>query len=113
MRRAGQPRFSLIVDQFEELFTLCEDPDERKAFLDNIIGTSGSDPVAHVIISLRADFYHRCSEHDSLRNLVQSHQIYIGAMNKTELLRTIEQPSSGLRLAVAAGSGGPDASGCG
>ena len=30
-------RLLLVVDQFEELFTLCRDPAERQAFVDNLL----------------------------------------------------------------------------
>ena len=48
----------VVVDQFEELFTLGADDDERDAFLDRLL--AWPHPVA---IGLRADFYGACAEH--------------------------------------------------
>ena len=31
-------RLLLLVDQFEEMYTLCPDPDERRRFLDQLLG---------------------------------------------------------------------------
>ena len=97
----------LVIDQFEELFTLCRDEAERKAFVDHLLadmvptvsleerGTRaaqiGSD--ATVIITLRADFYAHCAQHPNLREAVAKHQEYIGPMNAEELRRAIQEPA--------------------
>lgn len=48
----------LVIDQFEELFTLAEDPETTRAFLDALIPAL-DDPRRRVavLITLRADFY--------------------------------------------------------
>ena len=48
-------RLLLVVDQFEEVFTLCKDPSERKAFVDNLLAAATADGVTTVILTLRAD----------------------------------------------------------
>jgi hypothetical protein len=50
----------LIVDQFEELFTLCHQPFERAAFVDNLLDASLGD-AASVLIALRANVYAHCA----------------------------------------------------
>ena len=65
--KAKAPRIAIIVDQFEELFTLCQDPSERKAFIDNLLCAATQDGVVSVILTLRADFYGYCAEFDNLR----------------------------------------------
>jgi transcriptional regulator with XRE-family HTH domain len=56
---AAQP-LVIVVDQFEELFTLCDEEPDRRCFVDALIGAwrDPSSPVS-VIIALRADFYGR------------------------------------------------------
>ncbi len=51
----------VVVDQLEEAFTLCDDDDRRRAFLDSLVARTG--PVA---VGLRADFYGRFAEHQGL-----------------------------------------------
>ena len=53
-------RIVIAVDQLEELFTLCEQEDERTAFTGQLAAAAG-DPErrALVVVSLRADFYGR------------------------------------------------------
>ncbi len=84
----------LVVDQFEELFTLCKDPAERRAFVDNLLTAAQPDGVMTVIITLRADFYHRCAKFDDLRTALEGYQKYIGAMSKDELCDAIEKPAT-------------------
>ena len=53
-------RLVLVIDQFEELFTLVADEDERQRFLANLVAAI-DDPQGRVlvVITLRADAYHR------------------------------------------------------
>jgi WD40 repeat protein/energy-coupling factor transporter ATP-binding protein EcfA2 len=89
----------LVIDQFEELFTLCRSEAERLAFVDNLV-TAVSNPdnsptnrPTRAVIALRADFYHHCAQYDALRRLLETQQRYIGAMSPTELRRAIELPA--------------------
>ena len=71
----------LVLDQFEELFTLCRDEFEREAFIDNLLTTldqSGSRVT--IILTLRADFYAHLAQYPELRDAVAKHQEYIGPM---------------------------------
>ncbi|MCB9009989.1 MAG: hypothetical protein H6656_21900, partial [Ardenticatenaceae bacterium] len=90
----------LVIDQFEELFTLCRSEEKRQAFIDNL-GTAvspennqSSHHPTRVVIALRADFYHHCAQYDALRTLLETQQRYIGAMSPAELRRAIEMPAS-------------------
>jgi WD40 repeat protein/transcriptional regulator with XRE-family HTH domain len=83
-----------VVDQFEELFTLCRSEAEQTAFVENLLNAAlqprGS---AGVIIVLRADFYAHCARFDLLRQALSQHQEYIGPMTVKELRRAIEEPA--------------------
>ena len=92
-------RLLLLVDQFEELFTLCKDEAERTAYVNALLVASG-EPAFHsanthctVILTLRADFYAQCIGFENLRAALETHQKPIGAMNRGELQRTIELPA--------------------
>jgi len=100
-------RLLLVVDQFEELFTQCRDPAQRKAFIDNTLTAAGvpsssqgegwgegqDDGPTVVVITLRADFYHHCAQFENLRLALEKHQVYIGPMTPEELRRAIEEPA--------------------
>jgi WD40 repeat protein len=84
----------VVVDQFEELFTLCHNEAERSAFIQNLItAASAQAGGALVIITLRADFYPHCSGYSQLRDALAAHQEYIGAMSDQEMRRVIEEPA--------------------
>jgi WD40 repeat protein/transcriptional regulator with XRE-family HTH domain len=84
----------VLVDQFEETFTLCRDENERSVFIESLI-TIARDPSTKttVVIALRADFYSRCAQYPHLREAVAAEQEYIGQMTQAELRRAIEEPA--------------------
>ena len=86
---------TLVVDQFEELFTLCGDEAVRLEFIEGLLARRGP-----VVIGLRADFYGACAGHAGLAAAVAGEQVLLGPMTETELRRAITEPArqSGLRL---------------
>lgn len=89
------PKLLIIVDQFEELFTLCTDETERRAFIDLLMTIT--DPNfgqrIHVVITLRADFYAHCGQYPKLRQALTHTQVYMGPMSTEEIRRVIEGPA--------------------
>ena len=84
----------LVIDQFEELFTLCRSESEREAFIDNLVtATTGPGGATLVVLALRADFYSHCAPYAALRDALADGQEYIGAMNTEELRRAMEEPA--------------------
>jgi WD40 repeat protein/class 3 adenylate cyclase len=84
----------LVIDQFEELFTLCRDEFEREAFIDNLLNAiAPEDSHITLIMTLRADFYAHLSQYPELREVVARQQEYIGPMTIEELRRAIEEPA--------------------
>ena len=84
----------LVLDQFEELFTLCRDEFEREAFIDNLLTTlnqSGGNTT--LVLTLRADFYAHLAQYPELREAVARQQEYIGPMTTEELRRAMEEPA--------------------
>ena len=92
---ADDPRELVVVDQFEELYTLCEDPARRDAFIDGLLALSSP-----VVIGVRADLYGRLGDHAELARAVADNQVLLGAMGDEELERAITEPArvAGLRL---------------
>ena len=62
----------LVIDQFEELFTLVDDEERREFFIDSLL-TAIRDPHSplRVIITLRADFYDRPLQMQTLGRLLK------------------------------------------
>jgi WD40 repeat protein len=81
----------LIVDQFERLYTECQDEAVRTRFIDTLL-TAASDTVK-VLIALRADFYGRALAHTALAEAIKDSQITLLPMNETEIRRAIVEPA--------------------
>ncbi|MFD7631011.1 AAA family ATPase [Streptomyces sp. NPDC059851] len=98
------PRIVLVVDQLEELFTVCTDPAARRAFLAALAhlaaGTAATPAAALVLLSLRADFVAAGAVHPELREAVRHGQMLLGPMGERELRAAVLLPAGlvGLRV---------------
>lgn len=84
----------LIVDQFEEIFTLCQDESQRGPFIDNLLYASaveGGQVV--VVLAMRADFYGKCAAYPDLAARITGHQMLVSPMTEEELGQAIERPA--------------------
>ncbi|MFF0430062.1 helix-turn-helix domain-containing protein [Streptomyces sp. NPDC004520] len=96
---AGEGPTWVIVDQFEELFTLCADPAERLAFTEMLLTARSAESRLRVVLGVRADFYARCLEHPELAVVMREAALPVGPMTETELRQVITKPA-GLRGTV-------------
>jgi WD40 repeat protein len=93
-RTKNAERALLLVDQFEEVFTLCRDELERITFIEKLLSTTkDKSGKITIVIALRADFYSHCAQYPLLRQAVAAEQEYIGQMTAEELRRAIEEPA--------------------
>ncbi|WP_284748327.1 hypothetical protein [Amycolatopsis sp. RTGN1] len=94
----------LIVDQFEELFTLCCDESQRVRFIDALV-TAATEPTSRtrVVLGVRADFLAHCGRHHGLVSVLNDAQVLVGPMSNDELRRAIVGPAeqAGCRLETA------------
>jgi hypothetical protein len=70
-------RVILVVDQFEEVFTLCQDTAERKAFFETLLRALEITEATQfcLVIAMRSDFVGKCFEqhYSGLADQVQNH----------------------------------------
>ncbi|MFD6073060.1 nSTAND1 domain-containing NTPase, partial [Amycolatopsis lurida] len=90
----------VVVDQFEEVFTLCTDSVQRAAFVDLLLRAASPDSRCRVVIGVRADFYSHCAQQFDLAAALQDAQVTVGPMSADELRRAITCPASGAGCAV-------------
>lgn len=90
-------RLVIVVDQFEEVFTLCSDEAQRRAFIAALCDGSGR---SLVVLGVRADFYSRCLAYPELLDALQNNQFVVPPMNEDELVEAITGPArtAGLEL---------------
>ncbi|MFI8302765.1 DNA-binding protein [Streptomyces sp. NPDC085927] len=94
------PDTLLVVDQFEEVFTLCRDQAERTAFIDLLLRARDPDSGLRVVIAVRADFYGRCAEHRELARALREASVLVGPMNAAELRQVVVGPAKTAGLIV-------------
>ncbi|MGW8225072.1 MAG: nSTAND1 domain-containing NTPase, partial [Anaerolineales bacterium] len=94
----------LVVDQFEELFTLSTDPTQSRQFLD-LIFHAVSDPRSpvRVLITLRADFYDRPLMEPDFSALVQKRTEVVVPLSSFELERAICGPAERVGVSLEPG----------
>jgi WD40 repeat protein len=91
----------LVVDQFEEVFTLCRDQKERSAFLTALITAAhAAKSRCRVLIGVRADFYTRCAQHTDLVAAWQDALVTVTPMTPDELRRAITGPARAAECTV-------------
>jgi WD40 repeat protein len=105
-------RLVLVVDQFEQLFTLNPGRDGeagRRAFIIALhtaaTHRTGADgiPPAVVILVVRGDFCDRCAAYPELADALGNKQFVVGPMSESDLRRAISGPAeaAGLRIDAA------------
>jgi len=94
----------VIVDQLEEVFTLCRDETERgQLFATLLDAMSAPGGRTVVIVTMRADFYPRCAVYDELAQVMTAQQVLVGPMDKVGLRQAIEQPARRVGLELEEG----------
>lgn len=96
----GQRDIVLLVDQAEELFAVCEDPAERREFLDALADESRPRTV---ILALRADRLADLTMHPAVSRLVEQGLYLVGGLSEEGLHEAIETPALQAGLAIEPG----------
>ena len=91
----ADPAAVVVVDQFEELFTLCRDEARRTRFIAQVLDISSQH---RVVVTMRADFWGECAPYADLRAAMQAHQELIGPMDAFELRRAIDLQAASVGL---------------
>lgn len=84
----------IVIDQFEEVFTLLEDEQERQHYL-NLIRTAVTDKRSRVrvIITLRADYYDRPLHYPEFGELLRARMETVLPLSAKGLERAIRAPA--------------------
>ncbi|MEV4923608.1 caspase, EACC1-associated type [Streptomyces roseoverticillatus] len=98
-----RPPGVLIVDQLEEIFTHCEDAEERELFIRALTGGAGPAPGPRIVLGLRADYFGHCLRDSRLARLVRNGQFPVSPMAGDELRAAIEKPAAHAGLGLEDG----------
>lgn len=120
-RERGQVRLVLMVDQFEEMFTLCHDEAERALFVralhalstvplphgpsGGMCTTGGREASAAVllVVGMRADFYGTCLTYPELAAALRDGQLPLEPMRADEVREAVCRPAEAACLELEPG----------
>ncbi|MBL1100291.1 caspase, EACC1-associated type [Streptomyces coffeae] len=109
VRRLARPEAPVLlaVDQFEEVFSLCEDETDRAAFIRAIaaLATTGATPSApvRVVLAVAAPYYASCAEWPELAHALSGRQILVTPLSAEEVREAITEPARQEHLRVQEG----------
>jgi WD40 repeat protein/DNA-binding SARP family transcriptional activator len=97
-------RAVVVVDQLEEIFTVCGEEAQRLAFVEALVTAA---TTAHgrtmVVVTMRADLYPWLADHPQLADLASSHQFLVTPLDAVGLAEAIEGPARAVGLTLEAG----------
>ncbi|MEH2425326.1 MAG: hypothetical protein V7K48_31815 [Nostoc sp.] len=101
-------RVLLIADQFEEIYTLCNNQEIRRKFLDCLLASletpiSLSSSATVLVATMRADFLGNALSYRPFSDVLQNADVKLGPMNREELKEVIEKPAQKLGVTFADG----------
>lgn len=101
---AGHPAGTdllLVVDQFEELVTLCADAAERQAFTTALThAATAPHSQARVVLGVRSDFFAHCARYPELEPALGPGQVLVGPLSPGELREAIVKPAAAAHYTV-------------
>jgi WD40 repeat protein/DNA-binding SARP family transcriptional activator/energy-coupling factor transporter ATP-binding protein EcfA2 len=101
-------RLLIVTDQFEELYTLCPEPEERDNFLGVILAATEVQRFRHAptfsfVFTLRADFLEQALSFRPLADAIQDANLLLGPMFPEELRQSIEKPAEKMDVSFEPG----------
>ncbi|MBI4854395.1 MAG: SUMF1/EgtB/PvdO family nonheme iron enzyme [Acidobacteria bacterium] len=91
---ANRGRILIVVDQFEEIFTLCLDKQEQKLYVEALVSLARSeeDPI-RVILTMRDDFLVRAKELNALKDRLNQSIEILTIPDSSQLLKILVLPA--------------------
>lgn len=95
----GKAPALLVIDQFEELFTLCSDRRIRQAFIENLVSLIQAPDAKHtVILTMRTDFENNIQFLPKFQPLFEKARLQVTPLTTDELRDAIEKPAEPIGL---------------
>jgi formylglycine-generating enzyme required for sulfatase activity/energy-coupling factor transporter ATP-binding protein EcfA2 len=103
IKACKSPKVVIVIDQFEEVFTLCEDVGKREQFLSCLLEAAEKlKAKLCLVLAMRADFLGKCleREYSGLGKKIQENLICVIPMNRKQLQKAIALPAKKVSLEV-------------
>ncbi|MFP4221472.1 MAG: pentapeptide repeat-containing protein [Phormidium sp.] len=84
----------VFVDQFEEIYSLCDSEGEREAFISNLVQAAGDrNRQVTVVVTFRSDFLRELQQHPPLYHLFSEQGVLVRPLLVEELREAIAKPA--------------------
>jgi hypothetical protein len=101
IRPDDDTRVLLVIDQFEELYLLTRDPEERRRFARNLREAVEDPPVQlTVLVTLRADLFDRPLDDPSLADLLVAGLVTVPPLGPGQLEAACTRPAASVGVTV-------------
>ena len=101
-KQPGTDRLLLVADQWEELYTLTREEQQRRRFVDEILEATQAAPLS-VVLTLRGDFFGQALSYRPLADRLQDAVVNLGPMAREELAQAVERPAKEVKLTFEPG----------
>lgn len=92
--KEDKAQWLLFIDQFEEIFTLCQDTEKRNNFIESIVKIAKSqNSSVKIVMAMRADFLDKFSPYPDLWRIA-GNNIQLMTDLQSELRLVVEQPAA-------------------
>ncbi|WOB42295.1 ATP-binding protein [Thermoleptolyngbya oregonensis NK1-22] len=92
--RKGEERWLIFIDQFEELFTICDD-DKREKFISGLVQfVRSKDNFVKIVLAMRSDFLEQFSFYPDFAAIAQKNIHLVSELYPDQLRQAIEQPAA-------------------
>ena len=88
--RLPNQKHLLVIDQFEEVFTLLSDRDKQRQFIEKLMGLSDR---LSIVTTMRSDFVEAWQGHSDLVEMLQDHTVWMPPLEGEELKEAIVRPA--------------------
>jgi CHASE2 domain-containing sensor protein/energy-coupling factor transporter ATP-binding protein EcfA2 len=100
MSKSSQGSRIFVIDQFEEIFTLCTEVSHRELFIRKLTEISQEQ---RVILTMRSDFIANCNDYSYLMNLIENQRTWVRSMSAINLLDAVKEQLDKVGLKLESG----------
>ncbi|MCL2932062.1 MAG: NACHT domain-containing protein, partial [Trichodesmium sp. MAG_R03] len=104
-KEEAEKKVLMVIDQFEECFTLCKNDEKRREFFDCFLSVLRSEKTQNkfcLVLGMRADFLDQCSKYSGLATEIKEHQLLVTPLEKDEIEEAIKKPAELVGMGVEA-----------
>jgi len=83
----------VVIDQFEELFSMVSSTTERRLILDSLVAATDIDSSFRIVLTLRADFFDQPLQYPEFADVFRSNLVAVSPPTRDGLTRAVSQPA--------------------